>query len=69
MIHASAVIDPSARLGANVGVGAFSVISADVQIDIIGVMPLPAATSRKSASSVGGTNVPDGASTCSFIPG
>ena len=44
-------------------------ISADLQIDIIGVMPLPAATSRKSASSVGGTNVPDGASTCSFIPG
>ena len=32
MIHASAVIDPGARLGANVAVGAFSVIGADVEI-------------------------------------
>jgi UDP-N-acetylglucosamine acyltransferase len=32
MIHASAVIDPAAHLGANVSIGAFSVISADVQI-------------------------------------
>ena len=32
MIHASAQIDPAARLGANVGVGAFSVIGADVEI-------------------------------------
>jgi len=32
MIHASAVIDPAARLGANVSVGAFSVIGAGVDI-------------------------------------
>ena len=32
MIHASAVIDPAARLGANVSVGAFSVIGAEVEI-------------------------------------
>jgi len=32
MIHASAVIDPAARLGANVSVGAYSVIGADVEI-------------------------------------
>ena len=32
MIHASAVIDPTAQLGANVSIGAFSVISAEVQI-------------------------------------
>lgn len=31
-IHASAVIDPSARLGANVSVGAFTVIGPDVEI-------------------------------------
>ena len=43
--------------------------SADLQIAIIGVMPLPAASSRKSASSVLGTKVPDGASTWIFMPG
>jgi UDP-N-acetylglucosamine acyltransferase len=32
MIHASAAIDPAARLGANVSVGAFSVIGADVEV-------------------------------------
>ena len=32
MIHASAAIDPGARFGANVAVGAFSVIGADVEI-------------------------------------
>jgi UDP-N-acetylglucosamine acyltransferase len=32
MIHPSALIDPSARLGQNVSVGAFSVIGADVEI-------------------------------------
>jgi UDP-N-acetylglucosamine acyltransferase len=32
MIHASASIDPGARLGANVAVGAFSVIAAGVEI-------------------------------------
>ena len=31
-IHPTAVIDPSARLGANVSVGAFTVIDADVEI-------------------------------------
>ena len=36
---------------------------------IIGVIPLPAANSRKSASSVLGTNVPDGASTWMCMPG
>ena len=40
-----------------------------MQIDIIGVIPLPAASSRKSASSVLGTKVPDGASTWIFMPG
>jgi hypothetical protein len=42
--------------------------SADLQIAIIGVMPLPAASSRKSWSSVLGTKVPDGASTWIFMP-
>lgn len=37
-------------------------------MDIIGVMPLPAAISRKSPSSDLGTNVPDGASTWMRIP-
>jgi len=32
MIHPSAVIDPSARIGADVAVGAFSTIGADVEI-------------------------------------
>ena len=32
MIHPSAVIDPAARLGNNVSVGAYSVIGADVEI-------------------------------------
>ncbi len=32
MVHPSAAIDPTARLGANVSVGAFSVIGADVEI-------------------------------------
>ena len=32
MIHPSAQIDPSAKLGANVSIGAFSVIGADVEI-------------------------------------
>lgn len=32
MIHATAIIDPSARLGENVQVGPYSVIGADVQI-------------------------------------
>ena len=32
MIHATAQIDPSARLGANVSVGAYSVIGAEVEI-------------------------------------
>lgn len=32
MIHPTAVIDPAARLGSNVSVGAYSVISADVEI-------------------------------------
>ena len=43
--------------------------SADLQIAIIGVIPLPAATSRKSWSKVLGTKVPDGAKTWIFIPG
>jgi hypothetical protein len=43
--------------------------SADLQIAIIGVTPLPAASSRKSVSSVLGTNVPDGGSACTRIPG
>ncbi len=42
--------------------------SADLTIAIIGVMPLPAASSRKSASRVLGTNVPDGASTWMCMP-
>ncbi len=42
--------------------------SADLQIDMIGVIPLPAASSRKSPSSVLGTKVPDGASTCTRMP-
>ena len=36
---------------------------------MIGVIPLPAASSRKSSSSVLGTNVPDGASTWIRMPG
>src|SRR5207342_149593 len=32
MIHATAVVDPSARLGAGVTIGAYSVIGADVEI-------------------------------------
>src|SRR6478735_10214565 len=32
MIHPTAVIDPAARLGSNVSVGAYSVIGADVEI-------------------------------------
>lgn len=32
MIHPSALIDPSARIGADVSIGAFSVIGADVEI-------------------------------------
>ena len=32
MIHASAIVDPSARLGKDVSVGAFSIIGADVSI-------------------------------------
>jgi UDP-N-acetylglucosamine acyltransferase len=32
MIHPSALIDPKAKLGANVSVGAFSIIGADVEI-------------------------------------
>lgn len=32
MIHPSALIDPKARLGSNVSVGAFSIIGADVEI-------------------------------------
>jgi len=32
MIHASAIIDPSARIGADVSIGAFSIIGADVEI-------------------------------------
>jgi len=32
VIHAQAIVDPGARLGANVHVGAFSVIGADVEI-------------------------------------
>lgn len=31
-IHPTAIVDPSARIGANVGVGAYSVIGADVEI-------------------------------------
>ncbi|QDQ73276.1 acyl-ACP--UDP-N-acetylglucosamine O-acyltransferase [Pseudoluteimonas lycopersici] len=31
-IHPTAVVDPSARIGANVGIGAYSVIGADVDI-------------------------------------
>jgi hypothetical protein len=42
--------------------------SADLQIDIIGVMPLPAPNSRKSVSRVWGTKVPEGARTCIFMP-
>jgi hypothetical protein len=38
-------------------------------MDIIGVMPLPAPSSRKSLSSALGTKVPEGASTCIRIPG
>ena len=37
--------------------------NADLQIDMIGVIPLPAASSTKSLSRVLGTKVPDGAST------
>ena len=32
MIHPSAVIDPSARIGANVSIGAFCVVGPDVEI-------------------------------------
>ena len=32
MIHPTAVIDPAARLGSNVSVGAYSVIGADVEV-------------------------------------
>lgn len=32
MIHASAIIDPSAKIGARVSIGAFSIIGADVEI-------------------------------------
>ena len=32
MIHPTALIDPQARLGANVSVGAFSIVGADVEI-------------------------------------
>ena len=32
MIHATAIVDPSARIGTNVEIGAYSVIGADVQI-------------------------------------
>ncbi|WP_440223752.1 acyl-ACP--UDP-N-acetylglucosamine O-acyltransferase [Dokdonella sp. MW10] len=32
MIHATAIIDPSARIGQNVSIGAYSVIGADVEI-------------------------------------
>ena len=39
-----------------------------MQIAIIGVIPLPAANSKKSWSSVLGTKVPDGASTWMRIP-
>lgn len=43
--------------------------SADLQMASIGVIPLPAAISRKSVSRVLGTKVPDGgASTWIFIP-
>src|SRR4051812_18285874 len=33
MIHATAIVDPAARIGANVSIGAYSVIGADVEID------------------------------------
>ncbi|CPU07080.1 Uncharacterised protein [Mycobacteroides abscessus] len=42
--------------------------SADLQIAIIGVTPLPPASSRKSLSSCLGTKTPDGASTCMCMP-
>ncbi len=32
MIHPSALIDPSARIGENVSIGAFSIIGPDVEI-------------------------------------
>ena len=32
MIHATAIVDPAARIGANVSIGAYCVISADVEI-------------------------------------
>ncbi len=42
--------------------------SADFRIDITGVIPLPAANSRKSPSSEPGQNVPAGGSTSSTVP-
>ena len=32
MIHATAIVDPAARIGPNVSIGAYSVIGADVEI-------------------------------------
>ena len=32
MIHATAIIDPAARIGANVSIGAYSVIGGGVEI-------------------------------------
>ncbi len=43
--------------------------SADLRIDMTGVIPLPAANSRKSPSSESGQNVPAGGSTSSTPPG
>ena len=42
--------------------------SADFRIDMTGVIPLPAANSRKSPSSEPGQNVPAGGSTSSTVP-
>ena len=52
-LHPTALIDPSARLGANVEVGAYTVIGADVEIGELGRAPPRLLDPRHEAAQIG----------------
>ncbi len=62
------ITEPSSRLAYTSTTRPRPAASADFRIDITGVIPLPAANSRKSPSSEPGQNVPAGGSTSSTVP-
>src|SRR5580692_4674112 len=66
---AAKMIESSSRFAYTSTIRPRPAASADFRIDITGVMPLPAASSRKSPSRLAGVNVPAGGSTSSTMPG